>query len=441
VLNLSFRGSVQSAPPHSRGFDTDTQLTAATAGAFVQAGFTFAVRYLSLGTPESPGDLSSQEVQDILGSGLALMAVQHAPEPGAQLNAQFGLQYGRNAVLNAQSAGLPAGMNLWLDLEGVNSGTSAGDVTAYCNAWAGEVSGARYLPGLYLGYDAILDSEQLDALEIKYYWRSGSDASQPSGSSLEYPYPAQGFCMVQSISSSYAIDHVTYDLDVIQSDNLGNTPMWLAPRTHHLFSSGPTVPESSAHPPKASSASPKTRSASRIAVFALLAILLYAAGVFTGPFVVPEGQAALAAIVKKLPGSKPTPAAAPSKTPAGMAGSAAPGVATGVAPAPEAPAVPTPPVDLPAAARPSTPAVEGSPSSPRSVLVGSFRDGENAESLARTLESAGFGHPAVSTAVIGGKQWTIVRLGPYGGPEEADRVAAQLKDKYHLHPSVLREGD
>jgi hypothetical protein len=32
---------------------------------------------------------------------------------------------------------------------------------------------------------------------------------------------------VQTISDAFEIDGCTYDQDVIQADNLGNTPMWL----------------------------------------------------------------------------------------------------------------------------------------------------------------------------------------------------------------------
>lgn len=424
MLNLHPEDSVQPATPNARGFDTDTKLTASTAAAFAKAGFTFAIRYLSRGTSESSGDLTSQETRDILGAGLALMAVQHVQSSGWWPTAQLGQQYGQDAVNNAQSAGLPPGVSLWLDLEGVNTGASASDVSAYCNAWSNEVAGAHYLPGLYLGYDSILDIEQLDTLQIQYYWRSGGDSEQ-SGSSFEYPYPPNGFCVVQSIGGSYAIDQVAYDLDVIQADNLGATPRWLAPHSRRIASlrretPDPETPATSATAGSGTGASdpaaeaPKTRSLGRIAVFSIAGILLYALGVLTGPVVLPNGQSALPALWQELAVSKAAPVPAPaSPTPA---------------PSPSSSTV-TPEATAPPAAS----------AAPQSVLVGSYSDSENAGRLARTLESAGLGHPTVSTADVGGKQWMVVRLGPYKERGEADRIAAQLKENYpnyHLHPTV-----
>jgi hypothetical protein len=94
------------------------------------------------------------------------MAVQHVPEPGWYPTQELGQQNGQYAAENATSVGLPAGMNIWLDLEGVNSGASATDVSAYCNAWFGVVASVQYVPGLYIGADAILDNQQLDARAV-----------------------------------------------------------------------------------------------------------------------------------------------------------------------------------------------------------------------------------------------------------------------------------
>src|SRR5208282_1100253 len=150
-------GSVQQSPPGVLGFDTDTPLSASTAQAFVENGFKFAIRHLSLTQPEEEGDLSAAEAEDILYSGLALMAVQHVPYPGWTPTESLGGEYGSAGAANAQALGLPRGMNIWLDLEGIADGASLSDVIDYCNARFAEVSGAGYVPGLYVGADAILD--------------------------------------------------------------------------------------------------------------------------------------------------------------------------------------------------------------------------------------------------------------------------------------------
>jgi hypothetical protein len=212
-------GSVEQSPAGALGFDTDTELSASNAQAFVQSGFKFVIRYLSLSEPEEEGDLSTAEAADILNSGLALMAVQHAPDPGWTPTESLGSEYGAAAVANAQAVGLPGGMNIWLDLEGIADVASSFDVIAYCNAWFAEMSAAGYVPGLYVGADAILDGEELYyALSVEHYWQSGSEVPDVE---------VRGYCMVQTIDDAYEIDGCAYDQDIAQADKLGNTPMWL----------------------------------------------------------------------------------------------------------------------------------------------------------------------------------------------------------------------
>lgn len=209
-------GIVRAAPAGALGFDTDTALTTSTAAAFRAGGFRFVVRYLSRGT-EASGDLSSSEAQTILDAGLALMAVQHVSGEGWTPTAALGTQYGQSAASNARKVGLPAGMNIWLDLEGVNSTATSADVTAYCEAWFSALTAAGYVPGLYVGSNCGLDSSQLGALSVQYFWRAASNVPVVTG----------GFCMVQTISSSYVLDDVSYDQDVTETDGNGQTPLWL----------------------------------------------------------------------------------------------------------------------------------------------------------------------------------------------------------------------
>ena len=210
--------NTQTAPTNALGFDCNTVLNASTAQAFVTAGFTFAVRYLSLTPSIRPGDLTLSEVETILQSGLALMAVQHVLYAGWSPTQQLGFQNGNSAAACAQAAGLPAGINVWLDLEGINPNAQASDVIAYCNAWFSVVDAAGYVSGLYVGANCILTGDQLfNDLNVSAYWRSGSTVPM---------VPNRGYCMVQTISNSYRVAGVAYDQDVIQADNNGNTPTW-----------------------------------------------------------------------------------------------------------------------------------------------------------------------------------------------------------------------
>lgn len=212
--------AVVPASPGAQGFDTDTALTADTAAAFFDAGFVFAVRYLSLTTPEAEGDLNASEVSTIRAAGLALMAVQHVDAAGWVPTASLGVEHGSAAAANAASATLPVGVTIWLDLEGVADGTPSDQVIAYCNAWFGVVAQAGYRPGLYVGAECGLTSTELTTqLTCSFFWESGSNVP---------PVDGIGYCMVQQIDSAYVLDGVAYDADTVQADDQGATPYWYA---------------------------------------------------------------------------------------------------------------------------------------------------------------------------------------------------------------------
>jgi hypothetical protein len=213
-------GHVQDAPPGAKGFDTDTPLTAKAAAAFVKAGFRFAIRYLSLEAGSGAGDLTDAEARVILGTGLALMAVQHVEASGWRSIGELGQRRGQAAAENARAAGLPAGVSLWLDLEGVALNAASAEIIAYCNAWFGAVGEAGYAPGLYVGAGAGLTGAQIEGLSCRRFWQSGS---------VVPALPNRGYCMTQSISSHYVLGGVAYDLCVVHDAPGGEPPVWLAP--------------------------------------------------------------------------------------------------------------------------------------------------------------------------------------------------------------------
>lgn len=211
-------GTVEQAAAAARGFDTDTVLTADSASAFAADGFLFAIRYLTRDGPEQESDLTTQEAITILEAGLALMAVQHVASAGWVPSVELGLEQGRWAASNAVTVGLPPGVNIWLDLEGVADGTPVAVVMAYCDCWYEIVSAAGYRPGLYVGSEAGLDADQLSATRFEQFWKSGSDV----------PVPAQGYCMAQRIGGQ-TVDGVSYDGDLVLNDAGGAGPFYLAP--------------------------------------------------------------------------------------------------------------------------------------------------------------------------------------------------------------------
>ena len=211
-------GTVQPAAPNLKGFDTNTVLTAQKAAAFKQAGYSFCLRYLSRGNGQQSGDLSYTEAKAILDAGLALGAVQHVMSAGWSPTAELGTQYGTNAASNAASIGLPQGMNLWCDLEGIKSGTSAQTVIDYSNAWYEAVVAAGYVPGIYVGADCILTGSQLYSdLKFQHYWKSLSTVPD---------IPNRGYQMIQGYVKD-PVNGVYIDSDSTQDDLKGGAVLWL----------------------------------------------------------------------------------------------------------------------------------------------------------------------------------------------------------------------
>jgi hypothetical protein len=215
-------GTTRSAPAGVKGFDADTQISAAAARQYLVQGYRFCLCYVGR-VEMDPGDLTTAEAQDILGAGLALMVVQHVEEPGWAPGGALGTTYGANAATFAQQIGIPPGVNVWLDLEGVSTAASAGDVTAYCQNWYRQVAAAGYVPGVYVGWRPGLSGQQIYDLPFQHYW----GAYNVDGDST----PGCGWCLKQSPGSGGTIVGIAtsvYDDDVTQTDGEGRTVQWLS---------------------------------------------------------------------------------------------------------------------------------------------------------------------------------------------------------------------
>jgi hypothetical protein len=214
---MTLPATVSAAASGVTGFDADSVIPLDTARQFASQGYRFCVRYLSLGAGEDPGDLSPQEAGNILAAGLALMPVQHVRDPGWLPTAAMGQGDGASTVANAQAVGFPAGVNVWCDLEGVGSAASAQDVCGYCGAWYSAVSAAGYVPGLYVGSDAVLTGPQLYDLPFQHYWQSCS--AVPA-------IPVRGYQLVQTLVEA-PVNGIGIDHDVTRADSLGGQALWL----------------------------------------------------------------------------------------------------------------------------------------------------------------------------------------------------------------------
>src|SRR5205085_20431 len=128
-----------------------------------------------------------------------------------------GTEYGANAAAHAKAVNLPAGTAVFVDLEGVSPSVSPAVIIAYCNNWHEKVQAAGYAPGIYVGANCGLSSDQLyHQLKMKYYWKSGSTVP---------PIPFRGYCMVQTITKPDLAAGI--DRDVITPDAFGMTPPWV----------------------------------------------------------------------------------------------------------------------------------------------------------------------------------------------------------------------
>lgn len=216
---------VGSLPDGSRGFDLNGPITAVMAQNFVAYGYAFAMRYVRRKTKRDY-DLSVAEVLTILNAGLALGIVQHVAAEGWTPKASLGIEYGGVAAAECKLLGIPDGVTVWCDLEGINIATPEQEVIEYCNMWYHEVHAAGYHPGLYVGWHAGLDAQPLyRKTKFKSYW---------SAYNLDRDkYPAvRGVQMRQFVAKPLdRIPGITVDFDVniIHTDALGGTPTLLLP--------------------------------------------------------------------------------------------------------------------------------------------------------------------------------------------------------------------
>lgn len=208
------------APHGLRAFDTNSVLTADRAAAFRQAGYRAAIRYVRR-APRHDYDISAHEAEVILKAGLALGIVQHVAPENWQPTAELGSDYGLVARRECEAIGLPMGVNVWCDLEGVSRDASPLNTIAFLNNWWKAIAHGGYLPGLYVGWQPGLTANQLYAsTRFQYYWAAYNlNADQ---------YPStRGVCMQQGVEQT--LSGIKFDPDSCSTDHLGNRPTFLAP--------------------------------------------------------------------------------------------------------------------------------------------------------------------------------------------------------------------
>jgi hypothetical protein len=229
-------GHVYTLPPGVRGFDTNTPLSPRTAQAFKDAQFDFAIRYCWRKS-RNTWDLSAKEANAILDAGLALMVVQHV-DPASERperwhpTGRLGDEYGGTAGEHCQTIGIPPGINVWLDLEGVNLHTPKADVVEYCNRWHSQVAAFGYVPGIYVGFDPVLSGAELyNELRYTHYWGAlNVDVSpKPRGYQMQ-----QAERKLVDIPAGVGRDFA-FDTNVVKLDGLRGLPIALTRAVDGLF--------------------------------------------------------------------------------------------------------------------------------------------------------------------------------------------------------------
>ncbi len=168
---MTLPGHVFTAPDGVRGFDSAETATPSAIAAFRRSGYRFCIRYVRRDKPHASA-LSANEARHFLLAGIGLMLVQYVESEGAWTpSAVKGTKNGSVAAAEAEKLGVPWGVTVWCDLEGVAPGTPAQKVIDYCNQWHAAVSSAGYAAGVYVGYHAGLSPKQLyRALRFTHYW-------------------------------------------------------------------------------------------------------------------------------------------------------------------------------------------------------------------------------------------------------------------------------
>lgn len=188
--------AVPSAVNLTWGVDTLLTLTRESAIALVAKGCAFRGGYVDHVTP--------QEIADQLSVGLAFTPIGYA----MQLD-------GAHLVRRLRELNVPAGVTIWLDVEGLE--LEANETILRVNGCANTLQVAGFEAGMYVGAGCPLSSNQLTNLAVTRYWHSCSRALTP----------ARGYCMRQLRPDDVLVAGVKVDVDVVEPDYQGDVPTFV----------------------------------------------------------------------------------------------------------------------------------------------------------------------------------------------------------------------
>lgn len=183
------------------------------AQALKDSGIDFVVGYL--------GAMNEVRLQYVLDANMAFMPVTFAGEykDGA-----------KDEIAQLRKLAIPDGATVWLDLEGMDAwNANVVELAKLINAWALDIKGAGYMPGLYVGAPQPFSGADLYALKVVRYWlgigrcvdKSGRDAYPACGWTMRQDWHNQGNGMVWKNTG------VHVDTNSIQCDHHGRLPAWV----------------------------------------------------------------------------------------------------------------------------------------------------------------------------------------------------------------------
>jgi len=191
------------APVGSRLVDSVHLVTAGEAVALKAAGADGVGQYL--------GSVTAAGVQAITDAGLGFVPYTYADAWD-----------GPKTVAELVALGVPKGVVVVLDVEGLAATLGAAYVIGRINAWAEALSAAAFVPALYVGAGCLLSSDELEALAVFRYGKGMSRLVDRNGELAE---PSSGWAFVQAYPSGQC-GGVLVDFNIVGTDYKRRPLIW-----------------------------------------------------------------------------------------------------------------------------------------------------------------------------------------------------------------------
>lgn len=184
--------------------DTILEITPAIAKWLKNLGFAGVIRYIT--------SLKKSELDACFAEGLKVGLVTYA-----------GAYSPTSAILAAHTLGIPEGVHIALDVEGVDMDPLL--LIEDIKNWATKIKLAMYKPAQYVGSKQLLTSKELYSTPIELYWHSCSRVIDRFGNEAA---PSCGWSMIQLYPPNISISPgVRIDRNIVQQDYAGRLPIFV----------------------------------------------------------------------------------------------------------------------------------------------------------------------------------------------------------------------